>query len=87
VLGEVFGVDLVVLFAAVALVVSPMIWAVADIASRPRWLLSRSAKAWWFTGFVLGTVFLVAGGLVLAVIYLGGVRRTLNRREWEASED
>jgi hypothetical protein len=54
-----------------------VIWAVVDVARQPA--LSSGAKAGWIIGLVVGTFLFGIVGLVIAVVYLVGVRPRLTR--------
>jgi hypothetical protein len=56
-----------------------VIWAIVDVAQRPRSVLSSGAKTGWIIGLVLGTLVFGIVGAVLAVVYLVGVRPRLSR--------
>jgi len=65
---------LVVLFlVSLALV----IWATVDVARQPA--LSSGAKAGWIIAFVLGTLLFGVVGLIVALVFLLGVRPRLAR--------
>jgi hypothetical protein len=75
-LAEIFGVDgVIVLLGLVSLVL--VIWAIVDVAGRAA--LSPGAKAGWIIGLILGTVLFGVVGLVVALVYLVGVRPRLER--------
>jgi hypothetical protein len=75
-LGEVFGLDLLVVlvFLVVGLVIP--VWAIVDAASRPSgaFAAADSSKTMWIVLIVIG--WLVTGliGIVLAVVYLASIR-------------
>jgi hypothetical protein len=76
-LAAIFGVDgLLVLLLPITL--GLVIWAIVDVAGRPS--LSSGAKAGWIISFVLGTFLFGVVGLVIAVVYLVGVRPRLASR-------
>jgi hypothetical protein len=75
-LAEIFGVDgFIVVLGLLSLVL--VIWAIVDVAGRPT--LSGGAKAGWIIGLILGTVLFGVVGLVVALVYLVGVRPRLER--------
>ena len=75
-LAEIFGVDgFIVLLGLLSLVL--VIWAIVDVAGRST--LSGGAKAGWIIGLILGTVLFGVVGLVVALVYLVGVRPRLER--------
>jgi hypothetical protein len=56
-----------------------VIWAIVDVAQRPRSVLSSGAKTGWIIGLVVGTLVFGIVGAVVAVVYLVGVRPRLSR--------
>jgi hypothetical protein len=73
-LAEIFGVDgFVLILFLVSLGV--VIWAIADVARQPA--LSPMGKTGWIVGLVVGTFLFGIIGLVIAVVYLAGVRPRL----------
>jgi hypothetical protein len=54
-----------------------VIWAVVDAARQPA--LSSGARAGWIISLVLGTFLFGVVGLVIALVYLVGVRPRLSR--------
>ena len=56
-----------------------VIWAIVDVAQRPRSVLSSGAKTGWIIGLVLGTLLFGVVGVVVALVYLVGVRPRLSR--------
>jgi hypothetical protein len=75
-LAEVFGVDgVVILLFLVSIGV--VIWAISDVARHPAH--APSGKAGWIIGMVVGTFLFGLVGLVVAIVYLVGVRPRLGR--------
>jgi hypothetical protein len=75
-LAEVFGVDIFfVLFFLISL--GLVVWAVVDAAKQPA--LSSGARAGWIISLVVGTFLFGIVGLVIALVYLIGVRPRLAR--------
>ncbi len=54
-----------------------VIWAIVDAARQPA--LSSGARAGWIISLVLGTFLFGVVGLVIAAVYLLGVRPRLSR--------
>jgi Protein of unknown function (DUF2516) len=75
-IGEVFGVDGLIVMAVfvVSLVVS--IWAIADAVSRPTgaFTAAGSSKGLWIALIVLTWIFTGFIGLILAIVYLASIR-------------
>lgn len=67
----------VLLFILLLATLSLVIWAIADVARRPREVLSSNAKAAWIIGLVAGTLLFGILGLVVALVYLMVVRPRL----------
>jgi hypothetical protein len=75
------NVPLLLLYAASTVVV---VWAVIDVARRPRAALPPGRKAAWIIGSVVGWFVFGPIGAAIALVYLMGPRRRLNagRQEW-----
>jgi uncharacterized membrane protein len=73
--GAVGGLALLIPLAILALV----IWAIVDVAKRPSNVLSSGAKTAWIIGLVVGTLLFGVVGVVLALVYLIGIRPRLAR--------
>ena len=73
--GTIVGLALLIPLAILALV----IWAIVDVAQRPSTVLSSGAKTAWIIGLVLGTLLFGVVGVVLALVYLIGIRPRLAR--------
>jgi len=56
-----------------------VIWAIVDVARKPPGVLSPRAKTGWIVGLVLGSLLFGFVGLIVAVVYLVGVRPRLTR--------
>ena len=70
------------LFAAMLIplaILALVIWAIVDVAKRPTSVLSRGAKTAWIVGLVAGTLLFSIAGVVVAIVYLVGVRPRLAR--------
>jgi hypothetical protein len=70
------------LFAALLIplaILALVIWAIVDVAKRPTSVLSRGAKTAWIVGLVAGTLLFSIAGVVVAIVYLVGVRPRLAR--------
>jgi hypothetical protein len=75
-LAEVLGTD--IFFMLLFLItLGLVIWAIVDAARQPA--LSSGAKAGWIIGLVVGTLLFGVVGLVIALVYLVGVRPRLAR--------
>jgi energy-converting hydrogenase Eha subunit H len=75
-LAEVLGPDLfLVLLFLVSL--GLVVWAIVDAAKQPA--LSSGARAGWIISLVVGTFLFGVVGLVIALVYLVGVRPRLMR--------
>jgi hypothetical protein len=76
-LAEIFGVDgaLVLIF---LISLGLVIWAVVDVAQKPT--ISPGGKAAWIISLIVGTLLFGVVGLVIAVVYLVGVRPRLAQR-------
>jgi uncharacterized membrane protein len=78
VVADIIGPDFVfVLFALLSLAL--VIWAIVDVAQRPPSILSSGAKTAWIIGLILGTLLFGVVGLIVALVYLVGVRPRLTR--------
>ncbi|HEY5250898.1 MAG TPA: hypothetical protein VIJ09_04530 [Acidimicrobiales bacterium] len=75
-LAEIFGVDIFVIFLFL-ISIGVVIWAISDVARQPA--ISPSGKAGWIIGMVVGTFLFGLVGLVVAFVYLVGVRPRLGR--------
>jgi hypothetical protein len=58
-----------------------VIWAIVDVAQRPSSVLSSRAKTAWIIGLVLGTLLFGIVGVVIALVYLVGIRPRLARSD------
>jgi len=70
------------LFAALLIplaILALVIWAIVDVSRRPTSVLSRGAKTAWIVGLVAGTLLFSIAGVVVAIVYLVGVRPRLAR--------
>jgi hypothetical protein len=75
-LAEVLGAD--IFFMLLFLIsLGLVVWAIVDAARQPA--LSSGAKAGWIIGLVVGTFLFGVVGLVIALVYLVGVRPRLAR--------
>jgi hypothetical protein len=75
-LAEVFGPDIIyVLLLLISL--GLVVWAIVDAARQPA--LSSGARAGWIISLVVGTFLFGVVGLVIALVYLIGVRPRLMR--------
>jgi hypothetical protein len=74
-----FGPDLFVALLVPLAILALVIWAIVDVAQRPTNVLSRGAKTAWIVGLVAGTLLFSIAGVVLAIVYLVGVRPRLAR--------
>jgi membrane protease YdiL (CAAX protease family) len=78
-LAEIFGTtDSLVVLLIFLISLAVVIWAVVDAARQPA--LSSGAKAGWIISLVVGTFLFGIVGLVIAVVYLVGVRPRLTRK-------
>ena len=75
-LGEVFGLDLVLVLLVLIVGLVVPVWAIVDAASRPSGAFSAagSSKTMWIVLIVVG--WLVTGliGIILALVYLVSIR-------------
>lgn len=67
----------VVLFALLSLAL--VIWAIVDVAQRPPSALSSGAKTAWIIALIVGTLVFGIVGLIVALVYLVGIRPRLTR--------
>jgi len=77
--GAIFGPDLFIAIIIPLAIFALVVWAIVDIAKRPPSVLSTGAKTGWIIGLVVGTLVFGIVGLVVAVVYLVGVRPRLAR--------
>ncbi len=73
------GPDLAVAILIPLAILALVIWAIVDVARRPTEVLSRGAKTAWIAGLVLSTLLFEIVGVVVALVYLVGVRPRLAR--------
>jgi hypothetical protein len=68
-------------YAVVAVIAVVGLWASIDAARRPQWAWRAiGARKWlWFFGMLVGTYFLA--GLILVLLYIGGVRKDLREAQ------
>lgn len=55
-----------------------VVWAVVDVARRPRTAMPPARKAAWIIGSIVGWFFLGLIGAAVAIVYLVGPRRRMN---------
>jgi hypothetical protein len=55
-----------------------VVWAVVDVARRPRTVMPPARKAAWIIGSIVGWFFLGLIGAAVAIVYLVGPRRRMN---------
>jgi hypothetical protein len=55
-----------------------VVWAVVDVARRPRTTMSPGRKAAWIICSIVGWFFLGLIGAAVAIVYLVGPRRRMN---------
>lgn len=77
--AELFGVDSTLLLLLVLVSLGLTVWAIVDVARRPSEVLSPGAKAAWIIGLLAGTILFGVIGIVVALVYLVGVRPRLDR--------
>jgi hypothetical protein len=61
-----------------------VMWAVTDVARRPRMVMPPARKAGWIIATVLGWLLFGVIGAVIALLYLVGPRRKLNAAATDA---
>jgi hypothetical protein len=59
-----------------------VMWTVVDVARRPLSQLSAGRKAIWIMGTAVGWLFLGIAGAFVAIVYLVGPRKRMNRERW-----
>jgi hypothetical protein len=76
------NVPFLLLYAASTVVV---VWAVIDVARRPRTAVPPGRKAAWIIGSIVGWFVFGLLGAAVAVVYLAGPRRRLNADRYETT--
>jgi len=76
-LAEIFGVDGIIILLVVLIPLALVIWAIVDVTKQPS--LSSSAKTGWIISLVVGILLFGIVGLIIALVYLIGVRPRLAR--------
>ena len=75
-LGEVFGLDILVVIVLFVVGLVIPVWAIVDAASRPSgaFAAAGSSKPMWVILMVIGWLVTGVIGVVLAIVYLASIR-------------